>query len=357
MSGLSVRLAGRRGDFELDAAFEAPPGAVTALFGRSGAGKTSVLRAIAGLERFSGCCLLDGEVWQDGARFLPAHRRAIGYVFQEASLFPHLSVRGNLEFGLRRARLASVIGFDDAVALLGLAPLLARAPDTLSGGERQRVALGRALLSQPRLLLLDEPLSALDREAREEILPYFERLHRVFALPVLLVTHDIAEVERLADRLVLMREGRIAASGPLNDLLVGEALGLRTAREAAAVLSGRVAAYDVADGLSEIEVAGRRLLVAGRAGAVGAVVRVRIAARDVSLSAERPSATTILNVLPATIVSIDPVSAAEALVTLRLGTDTMLARVTRRSVRQLRLGPDQQAFAQVKGVSLLTGPQ
>src|SRR3569623_3451514 len=170
------RRAGRRGDFELDAAFDATPGAGTALFGRSGAGKTSVLRAIAGLERFAGCCRLDGEIWQDGARFLPAHRRAIGYVFLESSLFPHLSVRGNLEFGLKRARLASVIGFDDAVALLGLAPLLARAPDTLSGGERQRVALGRALLSQPRLLLLDEPLSALAQRRKQEMLPYLIRL-------------------------------------------------------------------------------------------------------------------------------------------------------------------------------------
>jgi len=353
--GLSVSFAGQRGGFALDAGFEAPGSGVTALFGPSGSGKTSVLRGIAGLERFTGRCVLGDEVWQDDKIFLPAHRRAVGYVFQEASLFPHLTVRKNLEFGLRRTQVKPTIGFDEAVALLGLDRLLARGPDTLSGGERQRVALGRALLSQPKLLLLDEPMSALDRDAKDEILPYFEGLRGALSLPVLLVTHDIAEVERLADHLILMRNGSVSGAGPLNDMLVGGALGLKTAREAASVLRGTVAGYDADDGLSVIGVGGQRLLIAGRAGEPGAAVRVRIAARDVSLAAEKPSATTILNILAVTIAAIEPVSEAEAIVTLKLGDDTMLARVTLRSVRQLGLQAGQAVFAQVKGVSLVAG--
>ena len=354
MSGLVARFAGRRGALALDVTLMAPATGITALFGPSGAGKTSVLRAIAGLERFEGSCRLGGDVFQDTAVFVPAHRRGIGYVFQEASLFGHLSVRGNLEFGLKRARERRLIGFEEAVSLLGLGPLLGRDPATLSGGERQRVALARALLGQPRLLLLDEPLSALDRAARDEILPYFEALRGRLSLPVILVTHDIGEVERLADRLVLLRAGRVVAAGALSEVLLGDA-GIRGARDAAAVLAGVVVGHDMADGLSEIAIGEARLLVAGRAGAVGATVRVRIAARDVSLTTARPSATTILNILPATIADIEPVGEAEATVTLRLGRETMLARVTQRSVRQLGLAAGQPVFAQVKGVSLVTG--
>ena len=357
MSTLSARFSGRRGRLLLDVDFEASSTGVTALFGPSGAGKTSVLRAIAGLERLDGRCALGDEVWQEQGVFVPTHRRAIGYVFQEASLFPHLSVRRNAEYGMRRTAGTSVIGFDAAVSLLGLEPLLSRAPDTLSGGERQRVSLARALLSQPRLLLLDEPMSALDSDAKEELFPYFEALHRTLALPVVLVTHDIGEVERLADRLVVLRDGKVIASGSLNETLVGDALGLRRAREAAAVLPGKVVGYDTRDGLTEIDVSGRRLLVAGRAGAPGESVRVRIAARDISLAVTRPSATTIINVLPATIGGIEAISDAEVLVTLKLGTATALARVTRRSLRLLDLSPGQEVFAQVKGVSVLTGPE
>lgn len=356
MSVLSVAFAGRRGGFALDAAFEAPLKSVTALFGPSGSGKTSVLRAIAGLERFAGHCRLGDETWQDAGQFLPAHLRSVGYVFQEASLFPHMTVRRNLEFGLKRALGPPSTGFDEVVELFGLAPLLARGPQALSGGERQRVALGRAILSQPKLLLLDEPMSALDRAAKEEILPYFEALHRALTIPVLLVTHDIAEVERLADRMILLKAGQVVASGPLNDLLVGDLAGLRGSRDAASVMMGSVADYDAVDGLSEIEVGGQVLLVAGRAGEPGDAVRVRIAARDVSLATVRPSQTTILNCLETVIVGIDTAADADATVTLRLGAETMLARVTRRSLRTLDLRVGQPVFAQVKGVSLVTGP-
>jgi len=356
LSGLVARFAGRRGSFVLDAAFEAPAGAVTALFGPSGAGKTSLLRGVAGLERFEGECRLGDDIWQDATYFRPVHRRAIGYVFQEASLFPHLSVAENLRYGQRRSPVRRAIDFDAIVGLLGLAGLLERWPQHLSGGERQRVALGRALLSQPQLLLLDEPMSALDGAARAELYPYLEALGGTLALPMLLVTHDVGEVERLADRLVAVRDGKIVGSGPLNDMLVGDALGLRRERSAAAVLKGRIVGYDAADALTEVDLSGRRLLVPGQLGPPGEPVRIRVAAGDVSLAVSPPSATTIINILPAVIDAIEPITAAEALVTLRLGSETALARVTQHSVRLLGLASGQSVFAQVKGASVLTGP-
>jgi molybdate transport system ATP-binding protein len=352
MTGLTARLSGARGGFALEAEIAAPNGTVTALFGPSGAGKTSLLRAIAGLERLDGVCALDGTVWQDERVFVPAHRRAVGYVFQEASLFPHLTVEGNLRYALRRAAGTPVIALGAAIGLLGLAPLLARSPATLSGGERQRVAIGRALLAQPRLLLLDEPMTGLDGAARAEIVSYLEALRGAVSLPVLLVTHDVGEVERLADRLILLRAGQVVAAGPLGEVLVGDALGRRTEHDAAAVLQGRIASCSD-DGLTGIDIGGASLLVAGRVGAIGARVRVRIAARDVSLAVERPSATTILNVLAGTIEAVEPAGEAEAVVRLAVAGQVLLARVTRRSVRLLGLRPGLGVFAQVKGVSVL----
>lgn len=208
---IEARFEGRRGDFRLDAAFTVPAFGVTALTGPSGGGKTSLLRCIAGLERMDGRLRIGDQVWQDERRFLPPHQRAVGYVFQEPSLLPHLSVRANLWFGLTRARTPPQIGFDEVVALLGVEPLLARSPARLSGGEQQRVAIGRALLSQPQWLLMDEPLSGLDPAGKIEILPYLERLHQTLAIPVLYVSHDPAEIARLADRVLLMREGRVTA--------------------------------------------------------------------------------------------------------------------------------------------------
>jgi molybdate transport system ATP-binding protein len=354
VNGLDARFEGKRGAFRLSAAISAPAGVVTALFGPSGAGKTSLLRAIAGLDRLAGSCRLGASVWQDEKTFLPPHRRRLGYVFQEASLFTHLTVRRNLAYGQRRAG-GGGAGFDEAVELLGLGPLLERAPVHLSGGERQRVALGRALLSQPELLLLDEPLSGLDRDAKDEILPYLEGLLRRVKLPVLLVTHDIGEVERLADRLVLLRDGAVAGSGPLAEMLVGEAFDFRGARDAAAVLAGTVEGFDAADGLSSIAVGAARVLVVGQAGAPGTPVRLRIAARDVSLAVERPSPTSILNVFPVRVLAIEPAGDAEAVAMLALGEQRLLARLTRRSVVHLGLKPGGAAFAQVKSVSLLAG--
>ena len=355
MTALSATFRGELGAFRLDAHLEAPLEGVTALFGPSGSGKTTVLRAIAGLERLNGRCALGRLVWQDNLHFVPAHKRGIGYVFQEPSLFPHLSVRANLLYGNRRARGEKAISFDAVVELLKIWKLLDRAPERLSGGERQRVSLGRALLSQPRLLLLDEPMSALDRGAKEEILPYFEALHAALKLPMILVSHDIAEVERLATHMALMSSGKIVATGPLNAMLTDERLPFHHNRDAAAVLTARVTGHG-ADGLAELDLEGQRLLVAAEAGETGAEVRVRIMGRDVSLAAEPPSRTTILNILSATIEVIEPLQGPDASVTLLVGSQRLLARVTQRSVAALDLRAGQPVYAQVKGVSLVTAP-
>ncbi len=228
---IDAAFRGRLGNFTLDAELSLPASGVTAIFGPSGCGKTTVARCIAGLQRMAdGFCMVDGEVWQDRDSFRPVHQRPIGYVFQEASLFPHLSVRGNLLFGVPTAAGAQ-IAFDEVVELLGLAALLGRSPHRLSGGERQRVAIGRALLSQPKLLLMDEPLAALDRTTKNEILPFLERLHDRLSLPVLYISHDMAEIERFADHLVLMDHGRVINAGPLHALQGNPTLPLAGSRD------------------------------------------------------------------------------------------------------------------------------
>lgn len=359
--GIRAAFRGRLGRFALDAAFDAPATGVTGLFGPSGCGKTTILRCVAGLTRLDeGYCAVNGEVWQDGRRFRPAHRRAIGYVFQEASLFPHLSVRRNLLYGapggVPPAAGTGVIGFDEVVALLGLARLLDRAPQHLSGGERQRVAVGRALLSQPKLLLMDEPLSALDRQTKEEILPFLERLHASLSLPILYVSHDMAEVERLADHLVLMEAGRVRTSGPLNALQSDPTLPLATSRDASVSLEAVVADYDPAYGLVALEVGGARFIVPSAPGARGEKRRVRIAAGDVSLTREAGGSSTILNILPVRIESASRLGDNEILAVLKLGPDAagarLLARVTRKSWERLGLTQDMDVFAQVKSVAL-----
>lgn len=214
-TGLRARLHGRLGAFELDAALDLPPDGITALVGPSGSGKTTLLRCIAGMTRLEGEVGLDGLIWQNERQFLPTHRRGVGFVFQDAALLNHLTARGNLLYAQRRAGDGPAgIGWDEVIALLGLEPLLARSVAHLSGGERQRVALARALLSQPSLLLLDEPLSSLDPAAKAQIMPYLERLHRTLQIPVLYVSHDPAEVARLADRVFAMKDGRIVAGPP-----------------------------------------------------------------------------------------------------------------------------------------------
>lgn len=357
---IRIAFGGQLGGFALDAAFTAPGRGVTALFGPSGSGKTSVLRCIAGLLRVRGTCHVGEETWQDDGHFLPAHRRPVGYVFQGASLFPHLSVRRNLLYASRgRAPEPGEgrIGFEEVTALLRLGPLLERAPRHLSGGERQRVAIGRALLSQPRLLLMDEPLSALDRSTRQEILSFLERLHETLSIPLFYVTHEMAEVERLADHLVLVEAGRVAAAGPLAELQSDPSLPLAVDREAAVSVEAVVTGFDDAYGLARLSVAGGAFIVPRRqAMAVGGRFRLRVGAGDVSLARGKPSATTILNVLRARIAACTPVNAHEMVAVLALGARgegaRLVARVTRRSWDELGLGEGMDVHAQIKGVSL-----
>jgi molybdate transport system ATP-binding protein len=257
------------GRFKLDVAFEVPMRGITALFGPSGCGKTTILRCVAGLNRVPGRLVIGGEVWQDDAagKFLSPHERPVGYVFQEASLFAHLSVRGNLLYGYRRALRRGAhenTTFDEVVELLGIGPLIDRATGELSGGERQRIALGRALLAQPQLFLMDEPLSALDRMTKEEILPYLEKLRTSSSLPVFYVSHDMSEVERLADRMVLLNFGRVAAVGPLNELMTDPHLPIARSPQASTILEARVGSYSAEDGLTVLDIGGERLLVPRR---------------------------------------------------------------------------------------------
>ncbi|MEJ2591503.1 MAG: molybdenum ABC transporter ATP-binding protein [Candidatus Thiodiazotropha sp.] len=356
MSGIEVRLRHRLGDFALDVDFTAPARGVTALFGRSGSGKTSVLRAIAGLVRTpQGRVCINDAVWQDGTRFVPTHRRPLGYVFQEASLFPHLSVRRNLEYGLRRVPARErQIPFADVVELLGIDPLLKRATQSLSGGERQRVAIARALLTSPRLLLMDEPLSALDHGAKQAILPYLENLHDEFAIPSLYVSHDPNEVARLADHMVVLDQGRVSAQGEAASLLTRLDLPLSGYDDAAALLEGTVSSHDTTYHLTWISMHGGRVAVARENLPVGRHARVQIQARDVSLSLRAHSDTSIINILPATVIDTHDISRTQMLVRLELSDgQTLLSRITRRSAMAMGIHEGMQLYAQVKSVALL----
>ncbi|MGE5490218.1 MAG: molybdenum ABC transporter ATP-binding protein [Actinomycetota bacterium] len=352
---IRARFRLERGGFTLDVDLTLPGRGITALFGHSGSDKTTCLRAMAGLERApGGLFAIGGETWQDEDSFVPTHQRSLGYVFQEASLFPHLSVRGNLEFGRKRAAAAPQPFALPAVAeLLGIDSLLDRRPDSLSGGERQRVAIARALLSAPRLLLMDEPLAALDLKRKLEILPYLERLHGELSIPVIYVSHAPDEVARLADHLVLLEAGKVAASGPLMETLARADLPPAFADDAGVVLEAVLGGHEE-DNLSRLDFPGGSLRVGRRPEDVGARLRCRIHARDVSLALEKPAASSILNILPATVTAVVPTDTpGHVLVQMRAGSTLLLARITERSRRELAIEPNQPVWAQVKAVALL----
>jgi molybdate transport system ATP-binding protein len=343
--------------FALDIDLALPGQGITALFGHSGSGKTTVLRAIAGLERVpDGRLVMDGEVWQDNGVFLPTHRRPLGYVFQEASLFAHLSVRANLEYGRRRSAGAGAgdAAFDHIVALLGIGMLLDRRPERLSGGERQRVAIARALLTRPRLLLMDEPLAALDQGRKEEILPYLEQLHAELAIPLLYVSHAPDEVARLADHLVVLDAGRVLGAGPLTETLARLDLPIRLGEDAGVVLDAVVAERDREWHLARVEFPGGSFWVRDQGHPLGQRVRVRILARDVSIAGERINGTSILNTLSATVTALgDDAHPALRLVRIEAGGVPLLARVTRRSAAALALAPGLSVWVQIKAVALI----
>lgn len=354
---LTVALAGRFGTFELDVAFEAPVRGVTALFGPSGCGKTTVLRCLAGLLHLTGRVGIGSNIWQDSSArtFLPPHRREVGYVFQEASLFPHLSVRDNLLYGARRAggpKSMAEGGLAGIMDLLAIAHLVERSATTLSGGERQRVALGRALLSRPKVLLMDEPLSALDRMTKDNILPYIERIVETVDLPIVYVSHDVGEVARLARRVVVMKSGRVVRTGLTADVLGGlEAIPEGHPDDAGAILDTRIVAQH-GDGLSELGFSGGSLHLPRVEGVIGAKVRVRVPAQDVMLAMVEPKAISALNVLAATIEEIKVGQGPGALVRLRCGSDHLLARLTQRSMKALGLAVGTRCFAIVKSVAI-----
>jgi len=355
MAGIEARFNLGQGDFSLDVSLELPCRGVTSLFGHSGSGKTTLLRCFAGLERADGYLIVDGESWQDHARFLPVHRRPIAYVFQEPSLFPHLSVRGNLEYGFKRlAPEERKVGLDEAVQWLGIGPLLGRRPDRLSGGERQRVAIARALLTSPRLLLMDEPLSALDHRSKAEILPYLERLHDSLSIPLLYVTHSLDEVAHLADHLVVMAAGRALASGPLTETLARLDLPIPMGEETGVVLEARVAERDHKWHLARAEFPGGSLWVRDIGIEVGGAIRVRILARDVSLSLEHHEGTSILNLLQARVEAVvDEGHPAVRLVGVRVGETPLVARLTARSAHNLALEPGKPIWVQIKSVAVI----
>ncbi|WP_299623700.1 molybdenum ABC transporter ATP-binding protein [uncultured Tateyamaria sp.] len=347
---LSVALQHRFGGFDLDVRFEAGRG-VTALFGRSGAGKTTIVNAVAGLLRPDTAQIsLNTVTFNDARTCLPPHKRRVGYVFQDARLFPHLSVAQNLDYPQRFG--ARPTGRDRIIEMLGIGALLARRPGTLSGGERQRVALGRALLADPRLLLMDEPLAALDGPRKAEILPYLDRLKSEGTVPILYVSHAVDEVARLADHMVLLSGGRVARQGPLFDVMADPAaVPLLGVREAGAVLRAHVTEHGL-DGLSTLRVAAGEVQLMGVQAAVGAEIRLRVLAQDVLLSLDRPTGLSAQNILPVTIAAIREGDGPGAAIALDAGGDTLLARVTSRAVTSMGLTTGQNLFAIIKATSV-----
>lgn len=351
---LEARFCLRRGDFVLDVELKLPGRGVSAVFGPSGCGKTTLLRAIAGLEPAAeGSLRLGEQVWQKGSYTLPTHKRPLGYVFQEASLFEHLNVKRNLEYGLRRIPAAERrLSLDHAIALLDLEPLLERSVLNLSGGERQRVAIARALAVSPQILLMDEPLAALDQERKREILPYLETLHRTLDIPILYVSHSLEEVAQLADHLVLLEQGKVLGSGPIAEIMTRPDLPLLHSPEAEAVISAEVESRDEEYGLTFLSFPGGRFTLGGAALKPGQKVRLRIAARDVSVSLAEHKNSSILNNFPVTLEQIVPETNTQVTLRLLAGGVPLLARITRKSAVELGLQPGQALQAHIKSVAL-----
>jgi molybdate transport system ATP-binding protein len=359
---IEVAIEKRLGDFHIDASFSAPAAGIIALFGRSGAGKTSVINGIAGLMKPDrGRIVIDSEtLFSSEQRIdLPPQRRRVGYVFQEGRLFPHFSVRANLSYGMPRHAPSQAIGFDAVVSLLGIESLLDRRPGDLSGGEKQRIAIGRALLSQPRLLLMDEPLASLDQQRRDEIMPFIEKLHDELKIPIVYVSHDMEENVRLADTLVLMDGGRVAAVGPVEELTSRADLRPLTGNfDAGAVIRATLAGHDLSFGLSELAFPGGRLKVARIALPMGTPVRARIRANDVALAIERPEQISIRNILPSRVLDITEDADNKNVIDVRLDIGSkdqqvvLWARITSRAARELGLAAGKPVFALVKTVAL-----
>lgn len=369
-TSLRVRQRIRQDSFELAVDLALPGTGVTAIFGPSGSGKTTFLRLMAGLQASPaarqrgkptthgprGLVEINGDIWQDDEQgvFLPAHCRAVGYVFQEPSLFTHLNVAQNLRFGQARvAAAAQRVSLERAIELLGIGALLARTAHTLSGGERQRVAIARALATSPKLLLMDEPLAALDAQRKAEVLPYLQQLQVELNIPVLYVSHSLDEVARLADHLVLLETGQVLASGLTADLMTRLDLSMAHGDAAGSLIHATLTSHDSSYHLSQARFTGGEITIPQQKAAVGQPVRIRVQARDVSLTLQRQSGTSIQNIVSVTVIALSPDSPGQVMVRLDAGGTILLARITARSAELLQLEPGMALFAQVKGVAIL----
>ena len=345
-----------RGDFNLEIDLQIPDKGITALFGPSGCGKTTILRAIAGLEYHQGGFLKIGDVlWQSTGYFIPPYRRSVGYVFQEASLFPHLNVEGNLNYGARRIPvLERRVSMERAVELLGIGGLLKRRPYQLSGGECQRVAIARALAVSPGILLLDEPMAAIDNTRKEEILPYFESLHEELDIPIIYVSHSTAEVARLADFLVYLDSGKIRASGTIADMLTRLDLPLSHGENAESIIEATVSSHDPVYDLTLLDTSAGTFTVTYRNLPVGHSVRLRIKARDVSITLTRQTGTSILNIFEAVVEEIFPENSSQQTIRVTAGNTKILSRITRKSASLLGLKCGTPVYIQIKSVALMS---
>ncbi len=345
-----------KGEFVVDADLEVPSIGITALIGPSGSGKTTILRTIAGLERHPGSCVsVGGSIWQDTNVFLPPHKRSMGFVFQEPSLFPHLTVRGNIAYGVKRLTSKECeMKVRRAAERLGLIDLLDRDPSTLSGGENQRVAIARALAVGPSLLLMDEPVSSLDAELKNEVLAYIDGLREELDIPIVYVSHSADEVARIADHLILLNNGRVTAHGPIRDVLTRLDLPLARGEDAEAIVEATVAGHDDEFGLSYLDFPGGRFTVPRGDMEDGQIVRLRVLARDVSLTLEEQKGTSILNIFEAVVEETADHGISQVTVRVSAKGVPLLARVTRKSASVLDLRPGRKVFAQAKSVAVLS---
>ncbi len=352
---IQARFKTKCGDFLLDAEFSIPETGITALFGTSGSGKTSLLRAIAGLDHHkNGFVKVGDEIWQEDQFFLPTHKRALAYVFQEANLFPHLNVIQNIEYGLKRIKATErKIELQQVIELLGIEKLLQRSVNALSGGEQQRVAIARALAVSPKLLLMDEPLASLDAERKREVLPYIESLHRELALPIFYVSHAMDEIATIADRLILITNGKTSDSGKIGDMLTRMDSALAHKHDAAAIIDAVVLEHDETYALTYLDCPAGRFTVLKQDISLGACVRLRIAARDVSLSLTQHADMSILNVFEAVIDQIHDEQNGQVLIRLCTNDIPFLARITKKSAHRMKLENGKNVFAQIKSVALV----
>jgi molybdate transport system ATP-binding protein len=354
--GLSCKIVLAKYNLSLDLAFDTQSKGITAIYGPSGTGKTTILKIIAGIERGDkgSCIALDGTTWQNDSTFTPSHQRQLAYVFQQPRLFPHLSARGNLEFAYARRRNNSGITINAAITQFGLSDFIDQYPDQLSGGQAQRVAIARALVSAPDLLLMDEPLAALDDKSRHELLTLLEALHRQLSMPVIYVSHQLEEVARLADHAVLIEQGKTLAQGKLVDLCSQPELPIAQQSNSASLWEGVVSGRDKHQ-LTQVTVGKEtQLWVSGKPVTAGLPVRLRIPINAVSISLQSTQQSSIINVLPAKVAAIVSLGFGKSIVKLALNDQILLASITDRSVAELDLKIGKQVFAQVKGVALLT---